>query len=239
MGRTLYALSFFLLLAAIWAYIAPIDITVDATGTVEPDAEITRLTADVEGRIAQIHKRDGEPVRAGDPVIQLDTRDLEFKQRRLEARIHAMESRAHDRDALLVLYQQLDDVQVNLTRRTLTSPADGVIVSMAALHPGDFLAPGASIATIVPAEHDLIIVSHIQPADRDWIVEGQPVRISSRYESFNGLVVSTRPDNRVLVVPVEDSLPLRAGMTFRLHFITYQQPLISLLFERLHGQFSK
>jgi multidrug resistance efflux pump len=99
----LYALAALVLAAAAWAYFTPIDISVQARGIVRPEGDPIRLVSEAGGRIRDIYVHEASEVHQGDPLIQLDTRDLILKERSLETRIHFTELRLDD------LKRQVDD----------------------------------------------------------------------------------------------------------------------------------
>ena len=102
-GTALYALTALVFAAAAWAYFTPIDISVRAPGIVRPQGDPIRIVCEVGGRIRDVHVREGSEVHQGDPLIQLDPRDLILRQRSFETRIHFTELRIHD------LQRQVDD----------------------------------------------------------------------------------------------------------------------------------
>ena len=57
---------------------------------------------------------------------------------------------ADARAKLSSLYRELQQIQLNLSRFTITSPADGQIMSLAALYPGKMILAGTAIAVAVP-----------------------------------------------------------------------------------------
>jgi hypothetical protein len=207
----------------------------------------------------------------GDTLVQLDTSAIALKQRVLEARIHAAENRmehlrrnapgsspdSQTLDAarldLLSLYQQLEQSEMDRSLLTITSPADGVISSIEALHPGEVVAEGAAIAPIIPSDRNLIVESWLPTTDRPRIHEGQTARIQPEEAlvdpsgAFDGIVLSVSPDvrlidsravYRVVVTPLDEAPPLRLGMTFRIYFIAQQERLLMVLFHRLQAGFS-
>jgi hypothetical protein len=109
------------------------------------------IVTEVGGRIQQIYVKEGSFVHEGDLVIQLDADKLLVKKLILESRIHDEESIRFDPAyALPGLYRQLHEIQVDLGRLTITSPADGRIMSVAPLYPGEIITSGAAIAVMVP-----------------------------------------------------------------------------------------
>ena len=102
-SKALYLLAVLVIAAAAWAYRTPMDISVQARGIVRPEGDPVRVVSEAGGRIRAVHVTEGSRVRLGDPLVQLDTRDLELKKRALETRIHFTEIRLAD------LQRQLDD----------------------------------------------------------------------------------------------------------------------------------
>ena len=100
---SLYVLAVIIVVAIVWAYLTPIDISVRARGIVRPEGEPVRIISEVGGRIHQVHVKEGDHVHAGDSLVQLDTRDLSLKQHSLETRIHFTELHLAD------LQRQVDD----------------------------------------------------------------------------------------------------------------------------------
>ena len=127
-----------IIIAMTWAYFVP------------PDG--IPVVADVGGRIEKVCVTEGVSVHTGDPLVQLDTRDLLLRRAELEAHIHFTETRLAEvqRRTLATLYRDLEQTNLALDRLTITSPADGRIASLASLHSGEILSPGAMIATVLP-----------------------------------------------------------------------------------------
>jgi multidrug resistance efflux pump len=101
----------------------------------------TQLT----GKVISVPPLPGSRVRAGDILIQLDTHDLIAKRSSLLQRIDLLE--LHYADASR-LYHALEQTQLDLTRLTITAPADGRIVWLLPLHPGSALHAGTRIAIL-------------------------------------------------------------------------------------------
>lgn len=343
-SKALYALCVFVIVACVWSYLTPIDISVNSRGIVRPLGDPIRIVSEISGRISSIAVKEGSYVHAGDPLIQLDTRELILKKHSVESRIHFTELRladlqrqlsdaisldeksisletldrasaetnletarlrfartdllftsglvprqardesrtalaqaeteksravsdlkraqsaAHLRDLeasatplradLATLYRDLEQTNLDLTRLTITSPADGQITSLASLHPGEILFPGTVIAAIVPSSHSLVIESWLPTSDRAYINPGQLVRLQSESnhdDTFDGAILSISPDARfneslagayrVLITPSDESPALHFGMTFDVHFITRRQRLLFLLFDKLRKEF--
>src|SRR5262249_22306219 len=146
-------------------------------GMVRPEGGVININAEADGRIIDVHGREGEQVQAGDTLIQFDTSNIDLRQRILLTRIHAAEinlqqsrnvsgrpaphlSRLNKAPLeMLGLYQELEQVELDRARLTAVSPVDGLIGEMNTLHPGEILRKGAAIATIIPSERRMIVES--------------------------------------------------------------------------------
>ncbi len=348
-SKTLYALAALVILVAVWAYLTPIDISVRARGIVRPEGDPIRIVSEAGGRILKVHVTEGSAVRAGDTLVQLDTREAALQIRSLESRIHFTELRlaeldaqlsdaesleeqsaalddfdrqntaalestrlrfaradlllhqglisrqAHDesraalaqteaeadrlsrssdlkraegaarlrdldtqstplRAELSLVYHQLEQARLVLDRLTITSPATGRVTSLAPLHNGEFLPTSAFVAAVAAAARPVVIESFLPTADRAHVSAGQSVRLQSdafppdQYNAIDGAVLAISPDARfnegltgsyrVLIAPAPDSPSLHLGMTFQVHFITRQERLLSLLFQKVAANFA-
>jgi len=143
------------------------------------------------------------------------------------------------------LYQQLEQNQLEMARRTITSPLDGRITSFASLHAGEVLTAGLAIATLIPEPHPLIIESWIPAHDRHWVREGQLVRVRRDDLAFDAYVQSIGADvritesmaaYRIVLTPAPFSPDLTLGSTFELHFITYKERLLWVMSHRARNR---
>lgn len=96
-----------------------------------------------------------------------------------------------DNDRQQEISKELRDVQGKLfesaeklhmtedqTRRLeVIAPVDGVIMNLAFVTVGGVIAPGATVATIVPTNDKLVVQAQISPADVDSVHPGQQVHI--------------------------------------------------------------
>ena len=122
-----------------------------------PDVLVTHgpiaIISEVSGRIDEVYVREGSVVRIGDPIVQLDTRDLRRKKHTLEARIHLAElNGVVDRVGVSRLYNELHQLQVDLIRCTITSPAEGSILFLKPLNIGELLSAGTAIGMVSPLD---------------------------------------------------------------------------------------
>jgi multidrug resistance efflux pump len=114
--------------------------------------KVTDLAFMVPGKIAAIKFQEGQEVKAGEVVAELDTQDfrqeIEMAQGKIDA-IEAVGARPQKlRNAeLRQARAQLALAQARLNYATLTSPVRGIILARAA-EPGEVAAAGATIFSI-------------------------------------------------------------------------------------------
>ena len=108
------------------------------------------------GIAAAVYHHQGETIHTGDPLLQLDTRAVDARERALQVGIHQLESsmrlRSDQRQELRQLYAELEAAELNRTRLTVTSPVDGVIISVVPFQCGDVVKADSIIATIEPTK---------------------------------------------------------------------------------------
>lgn len=88
LGRSLlYTILAFMVIGLLWLFLAKIDVVVSARGKVVPEGEIKTLQPIESGSISAIRVREGQAVKKGDVLIEIDpsvtVTDLESKQKNL------------------------------------------------------------------------------------------------------------------------------------------------------------
>ena len=176
---------------------------------------------------------------------------MQVKEAQAQARLHERGIEIDSINADLEnLYLDLEQSRLKMTRFTITSPVDGIISSLNALHTGEVLAAGATIAMILPENRRILIEGWLPASERRWIQVGQTTRIqpeengADASHTFDGTVTSIGPDARltessatyrILIAPSAESRLLQPGMTFRLHFVTRQERLLLFLVQQLRA----
>ncbi|MAT64744.1 MAG: hypothetical protein CMN57_03780 [Gammaproteobacteria bacterium] len=119
LGRAIvWTLMIFFILAIAWAIIGRVDIVTTAQGKIVPSGRVKVIQPQELGRIEAIHVREGQEVKAGDLLIELDPTSTRADLTRLEAELVAAEREQARLGALLaVLEGRLDLVraEANLT----------------------------------------------------------------------------------------------------------------------------
>lgn len=228
--------------------------SVRARGIVRSGSDPVRVVSEAGGRIRKIYVREGSEVRLGDPLMQLDSREILRRIDALESRIHFTELRLSSTarvtrlpTELAALYHDRDQAHQALDRLTIRSPADGRISSRVPLRAGEVLAAAATVAVIAPAGRPFVIESMLSASDRAYVTGGQRVRLQTgglpydQYNSFDGTVLSLSETHTgaylVRIIPAPYSPSLDPGMTFQAHFVTRQERLAWLLFDKVRSQF--
>ena len=179
--------------------------------------------------------------RAETDVSTLDLKKAEAEARRRDVAAERTPLLA----AIVAAYKDLEQIQLELNRLTITSPVSGRIASVAPLHPGEVLASGSAIATVLADSDPLVVESWIASADRVDINLGQPVRLRLGDAYADGTIASIAPDVRVhdglaaYRVVISSRATLQPGAAFDVHIITRHDRLLSLFFHRVRRGFQE
>ncbi|HPC84016.1 MAG TPA: efflux RND transporter periplasmic adaptor subunit [Thermoanaerobaculaceae bacterium] len=166
----------------------PVEIAITVVGTLEPAARVV-VAAQEEGIVTAVLVREGDRVRAGDLVVQLDDRRIraelaETEARLLDARAQARRAEALERDGLLSASEadtaraslamaeaRADVLRTRLGFTRITAPVDGVVTARrvevgnlaAARNALLELAAGPGLVLRVPVSE--LDVVHLRPGD--------------------------------------------------------------------------
>jgi len=135
-------------------------------GTVVTSADVN-VSAEVNGRITEVMKREGMPVRAGETVIKIDDRRLQQEVRRLRA---ATEQSRENYDRLKRLYDEenigseidvlnsqytyeqnasaLESMRIDLENTLIKAPFNGVLEELFS-EKGEMVTPGVPVFRLV------------------------------------------------------------------------------------------
>lgn len=83
-----YAMVALVVTALIWSFVGHADVIVTATGTLQPESEVRRLYAPIDGELANLYIAEGQPVSKGDTLARLNARGaIEAAKNALEAQL--------------------------------------------------------------------------------------------------------------------------------------------------------
>jgi multidrug resistance efflux pump len=104
-----------------------------------------RVTSETSGLVEGVYVEEGSRVRTGDVLIQFDTHDTLLRRCRIITRIDVAELRRADASGL---YRELETVNLDLARMTITAPADGQVVWLAKVRVGESVRTGELLALL-------------------------------------------------------------------------------------------
>ena len=194
--------------------------TVTASAVVVP-AQVSELAFLISGIVKDVPVKEGEAVKAGQPLIVLDTPDLEFAVTEAQAALHSAQTyadlqkyrRVKNRrngkifyDVIPAEYRQRADArvqqaqvtlelaQINLTEGTLTAPFDGVIASLHVI-PGEFVDSDQTVVTLATLNTLQVETTDLSEYDIPRVKIGAPANISieALNETFKGTVINISP----------------------------------------------
>jgi hypothetical protein len=163
----LVILGIVLFLVAIY----PISNSVDGACSVTPHVRAA-IVPEIPGRIQKVFVKEGDRVKKGDPIAQIDTSRLELDRdsaeqdkRRLMAEADRLRGMNNEAEALVVSLQagvsekREASLKKDIQAATLRSTIDGVVQSKdLEMHTGEFLQVGSMFAEIAAPENwDLLV----------------------------------------------------------------------------------
>lgn len=189
----------------------PLDITIDSVGTLAANESVT-LRPEIAGRITEILFTEGQPVKKGDALFQIDDRLYQAELKQAAANLQlanlnyarfaklsktgaATKQRFDEARANLGVAQANHDMaktQVEYTR--ITAPFDGVI-GLRSVSPGDYVNVGQALANFV--SYDPMKVDFSIPETQANVLRvGQPINLTVEAlpgETFTGNVYALDP----------------------------------------------
>lgn len=103
------------------------------------------VTSETAGRVEAVYVEEGSCVRTGDILIQFDTEDTLLRRSGIITRIDLAELRGADATGL---YRELERLNRDLARMTITAPADGRVVWLAKVRAGESVGVGELLAVL-------------------------------------------------------------------------------------------
>lgn len=222
-------------------------ITVDASGSLIPQTEI-ELAFTSSGQVAELLVDEGELVQAGQPLLRLDTQDLEWQveQARLSltlAELDLSEARdwyAESDEPVQIALAKLDQAQISLqqaewrlAQATLEAPISSIVTAVL-VDQGETASAG-QIVVVLSDHANLEVEVNLDETDVVRITQGITVAVT--LDAFPGIemsgeVIEIAPSaevqSGVVLYPVTvrldpADLPLRSGMTVNVTFSIEQR----------------
>jgi HlyD family secretion protein len=217
-------------------------ITVDASGSLIPQTEL-ELAFTSSGQLAELLVDEGELVEAGQPLLRLDTQDLEWQVEQAQlslilAELDLSEARdwyAEADEPVQIALAKLDQAQISLqqaewrlAQATLRAPINSLVTAVL-VDQGE--TASASQGVIVLSDHANLEVE-VNLDETDVVRIAQSMKVTVTLDAFpamemNGEVIEIAPSadiqSGVVLYPVTvrldpNDLPLRSGMTVNVTF---------------------
>jgi len=202
----------------LWASVGHIDIVAVAPGKIIPSGHSKVIQPLDSGVIRAIHVRDGQVVKKGDLLIELDPTVTgaeqtlllnELRSAQVKARaykqlvdenfISQMEYLAAETKAASLAQEVVKARQRHALQR-LTAPLDGEVQQLAVHTVGGVVTPAQQLLVVVPYEHQLEVEAMVENKDIGFVKRGQPVEVKvetfpfTRYGLIGGRIVSISND---------------------------------------------
>ena len=156
--------------------------------------QLVRADAQLFGQLAQTTAQ----------IASLRTQIIEAEEQLARATTQRVEQAVTDlsdvRSRLSDVDEQLAAADAVLKRVVVRAPSDGVIVSIARNKAGAVIAPGETMAELLPTSDDLIVEARLSPLDIDVVTVGQEA--SLRFSALNTRV-TPEVDARVTYVSAD------------------------------------
>jgi len=211
---TLYVALLLAVSALTWAALCRVDVVVSGRGTVIPEGRALPIRAETAGRIAYVLIHEGERVRAGQVIVQLDRTALLKRRAALEQERRALAAQIEQERSVDGSYTGAQEVtgylarlerdaaslEDDLRRTEIIAPTAGIVTRMDPRAAGTTLSDGDTVAEIAPDNAPLVIEANVPNKDIGLVAAGQSVKIKLDafpfydYGTVPGRVVSVSPD---------------------------------------------
>jgi RND family efflux transporter MFP subunit len=198
----------------------PAQKTVTASAVIVP-TQVSELAFLISGIAKEVPVKEGDLVKAGQPLVVLDTPDLDFAVTEAQAALHSVQAyadlqkygRVKNRrngkifyDVIPVEFRQRADArvqqaqvtlelaQINLAEGTLSAPFDGVIASLSVI-PGEFVESDQVVVTLATLNTLQVETTDLSEQDITKVKIGAPATISieALNQTLNGKVIGISP----------------------------------------------
>lgn len=157
-------------------------ITVSGTIKAESSAEVQAL---VSGVVKKIYVKEGDTVKAGDLLVELD--DTDYRLSYLKA-LQNYELAKNSGSKLLIEQRQLelDIAKRDLDRCKITSPVDGIVTALN-VEVNDYVSKGTTVDVVarVVNVNNLYVSASVEEMDYSKIKVGQTASLT--FEAFEGV----------------------------------------------------
>jgi membrane fusion protein, multidrug efflux system len=212
------------------AVVKAIPVELPAVGRVEAYATVT-IKAQVEGQVTAVHLREGQCVRAGDPLFTIDSRPFESQLKQVQANLARDKAQLDNARAVLqrtasvvdkgyVSRERYDQSVADVAALAATVQADEAAVETARLQlaycairapiagcAGEVFVDKGNVVKANDAAQPLVVIKQIDPIHVGFSVPERHLPEVKRYLAANKPVVLVAPASR-------DGAPAKGQLTF-------------------------
>jgi len=216
---TAYLLILMLIIALVWACFGKVDIVAIAQGRLISSDYTKNIQALGTSKIKTILVENGQTVKAGQLLLQLDDAEAVANIERFNSLIPLLSKKVASYKSLLVegyvsehdyfdkekelleAIAQLKQARYLKETMAISSPIDGVVSSLAVHTTGGVVSPGQLLLTVVPVGGDLMLEAYLNNKDVGFVKVGQEVAIKleafpfTRYGLIKGVVSTIAVDS--------------------------------------------
>jgi hemolysin D len=183
----LYIVVSFVFLGAVWACFSPVDIVVEARGSVIPEGYVRPVQAVLPGVVQTVKVREGDFVQRGAPIIQLESEEqqahlaklheeLETTQRQLAQFQTGVRTAGVDiadkENRIKQLDRDISATELAVRQALIKAPVRGTITSLDVRSIGAVVQAGQKIAEIAPEGARLLVEARVANKDVAFIRPG-------------------------------------------------------------------
>lgn len=164
---------------------------------------LLKEVANLEGMISE----DTAALRRLDSAIEQERLNRDGIEQKF--RIDAREELDDKRRSLDELTKRMQKFEDSFKRSVLTSPVDGVVMTLHVVTKGGVVPPGGSVVDVVPVGDAMVVEAQLPPQDVGYVHVGQPARVQlasadgARFGHLDGEVAHVSPDT----VETKDGTP--------------------------------
>jgi len=218
-GRiTMISLCLFVVIAVLWAVFGKVDIIAVGEGRIIPNGHVKLIQPFETGVVAAIHVQNGQKVKKGDLLVELDITQTDADRLRLEKQLPIAREKfkitqklykqgasskfdllTHEKD-LIQMEQDLKKAQQRVLLQNLSSPIDGIVQELQIHTIGGIVTPAQELMKVVPQNVSLEAEIMLANKDIGFVEEGQDVKIKleafpfTKYGMIDGTVLHVSND---------------------------------------------
>lgn len=209
---TAYLIILMLAIVLAWACIGKVDIVAIASGRLISVGHTKKIQSLGTSKVKSIYIENGQAVKEGEPLLQLDDAEVLATINRLNLLIPLLSKKVSAYKALfstgyvseheyidkekelLEATAQLKQAQYTKQTLAITSPIDGAVTGLMIHTIGGVVTPGQILLEVVPTGDNLILQAYLNNKDVGFVKVGQEVAIKieafpfTRYGLISGKV---------------------------------------------------